>query len=557
MSEEDKKVVAEQSEKQPALTPEEKKKKKEEEKKKKEQEKLRKEQEKKQKEADLLREKYEADKVSWEQVKDGSKPYGNYPLVQSSHRNDIDYTPIHTLNKDADGKVVTVRARIHTIRAKGKSCFVLLRDGMYTVQALGFAGDELPVEVVKFASRLSKETVIDLTGKVKIAEEEVKSATQSDIEINIHKIYCVSLSATPPISVEDAMRPGEEDEKEEAKDAQTESTLPKTIGQEKRLDNRVIDLRAPAHIAAFRIQSAVGRFFREFLINKNFTEIHTPKLIAGASEGGADVFKVQYFQGDACLAQSPQLYKQMAVEGDFGGVFEIGPVFRAENSNTSRHLTEFVGLDLETPIKQNYLEVVDLLIEMFVYIFDQMNAKYSKEIEVVKSQYPFQDLVYTKENVRLSFADAVQLLREDGNPAREDYKDFESLEEKRLGEIVREKYHTDFFVVDKYPMAVRPFYTMPCPENPNYSNSYDFFIRGQEILSGAQRIHDPSLLEKIAADKGVSLAPLQSYVDAFKYGAWPHAGAGAGLERVAALFLGVGNVRKTSLFPRDPKRLTP
>jgi len=565
MSEEDKKQVAEQASKQPALTPEEKKKKKEEEKKRKEEEKLRKEQEKKDKEAQLLREKYEADKVTWEQVKDGSKPYGNYPLIQSTHQNNVEYSSVQDLNKELAGKVVTIRARIGTIRAKGKSAFIILRQGMFSVQALGFAGDDLPLEVVKFASKLSKETIIDLTGKVQVAAEPVKTATQGDIELIIQKVYCVSLAATPPISVDDAMKPDEEEQEQkkpessEAKDAtqKPETALPNSVGQELRLDNRVIDLRAPAHIAAFRIQSAVGRFFREFLQDRNFTEIHTPKLIAGASEGGADVFKVQYFQGTACLAQSPQLYKQMAVEGDFGGVFEIGPVFRAENSNTSRHLTEFVGMDLEMPIKQHYTEVLDLLNDMFVFIFDQMNAKYAKEIEVVKTQYPFKDLVYTKKNVRLSFAEAVQMLREDGNPERPDYEDLGSQEEKRLGEIILEKYQTEFFIIDRYPMAVRPFYTMPCPDNPNYSNSYDFFLRGQEILSGAQRIHDATLLSEIASQKGVGLEPLQAYVDAFKYGAWPHGGAGVGLERVAALFLGIRNVRKTSLFPRDPKRLTP
>jgi nondiscriminating aspartyl-tRNA synthetase len=516
-------------------------KRKEEEKRKKEEEKIKKEEEKKLKEIEALKQKYEAERVTWDEVKTEAKLFGNYPIVQSAERSTIEYTKISNINKNIEGKTVTVRARIHTIRGKGGSCFMKLRQGMYSIQATAFAGDGVDTPLVKYAQKLSKESVIDLTGIVKTVPEEVTSTTQKDVELHIRKIYCVSLAATPPIHVEDAMKP------ENAEGA---------LDQENRLDHRIIDLRAPAHVAIFRIQSAVGRFFREYLTSQDFTEIHTPKLMGAASEGGAEVFKVNYFQEYAFLAQSPQLHKQMSVEGDLMRVFEIGPVFRAENSNTHRHLCEFVGLDLEMAIESHYFEVLDVLNSMFVYIFDNVKKHFAHELEVIRQQYPFEDIVYERKNLRISYPEAIKLLREDGIEIG-DLDDIKTPEEKRLGKIIKEKYNTDFYMLDRFPMAIRPFYTMPCPDDPNYSNSYDFFLRGEEILSGAQRIHDPQLLLEVAKAKNVDVKHLSAYIDSFKYGAWPHGGAGVGLERVVMLYLGIPNIRKTSMFPRDPKRLAP
>jgi aspartyl-tRNA synthetase len=278
-------------------------------------------------------------------------------------------------------------------------------------------------------------------------------------------------------------------------------------------------------------------------------------MINAASEGGANVFKINYFQGSAFLAQSPQLFKQMAICADLERVFEIGPVFRAENSNTHRHLTEFVGLDMEMSIKFHYHEVLDVLDELFIYIFDGFK-KLTSELETIKKQFPFEDFVYHKPSLRLQFTEAISMLREAGEQIG-DYDDMGTAQEKHLGKLVKEKYKTDFFILDKFPSEIRPFYTMSDPNNPKYSNSYDFFIRGEEILSGAQRIHDASLLVEKAKEKGVSTEMLQSYIDSFKYGAPPHAGGGVGMERVVMLYLGLKNIRKTSMFPRDPTRLNP
>jgi aspartyl/asparaginyl-tRNA synthetase len=269
------------------------------------------------------------------------------------------------------------------------------------------------------------------------------------------------------------------------------------VKQDVRLNNRIIDLRVPANQALMRIQSGVGMLFREFLYTKDFIEIHSPKLLGGSSEGGAHVFRLKYFNEDACLAQSPQLFKQMVLCGDFQRVFEIGPVFRAEDSNTNRHLCEFTGLDIEMVFKQHYFEILDILADMLVHIFKGLETKFAKELAVVNEQYPFEPFLCPLPVLRLNFKEGVQLLAEHGF-VQDPLQDLDTANEKTLGRLVREKYHTDFYMLYGYPTNARPFYTMLDPHDPNYTNSYDFFMRGEEITSGAQRIHDPVFLAERA-----------------------------------------------------------
>jgi aspartyl-tRNA synthetase len=193
---------------------------------------------------------------------------------------------------------------------------------------------------------------------------------------------------------------------------------------------------------------------------------------------------------------------------------------------------------------------------LFIFIFDGIADKYKSELEIISQQYPFEPLQYLRPSLRLSFKEGIDLLREAGIAAAYD-EDLSTPQEKALGKIVKEKYGTDFYMMDRYPLAVRPFYTMPCPDDDQVSNSYDLFIRGEEIVSGAQRVHDVNLLVERANHWKIPLASIQSYIDAFKHGALPHAGGGIGLERVVMLYLGLKNIRKTSLFPRDPTRLSP
>lgn len=292
------------------------------------------------------------------------------------------------------------------------------------------------------------------------------------------------------------------------------------------------------------------------MLKNDFVEIHSPKMIGGASEGGANVFKFQYFGQDACLAQSPQLYKQMALMGDLERVFEIGPVFRAEQSNTNRHLTEFTGLDMEMTIKEHYFEVLDMLADLLAYIFNGLEERYKTELDVIKKQYPFEDFVCKYPVVRLHFKEGVKMLKEAGIN-QEDLEDLSTETEKALGRLVKEKYETDFYMLYGYPANARPFYTMLDPTDPNYTNSYDFFMRGEEITSGAQRIHCPQMLTERAKHFEIPQHTIQDYIDSFKYGAYAHGGAGFGLERVVKFYCNLHNIRKSSLFPRDPKRIKP
>jgi len=476
--------------------------------------------------------------------------YGSYGIMRSEKKvTDRTLVSLNTL--PSTDKKVWVRGRLHTSRAKGKQCFFVLRQSQVTIQCLLSVNERISKQMVKFVSAVTKESVIDVEGIVKTSPIPVEGCYIKDREIEVTQVFVVSAAAAMlPLQIIDAARP-------EAKEGEEETDgLSIRVNQDTRLDNRVLDLRTPANQAIFRLEAGVCELFRSDLSKKGFVEIHTPKIISAASEGGANVFEVSYFKTKAYLAQSPQLYKQMAIAADFEKVFTVGAVFRAEDSNTHRHLTEFVGLDLEMAFNYHYHEVVDVIADMFVNIFKGLQTLYSKEIETIGQQYPAEPFKFLEPSLKLDYSEAVALLAENGivmNP--ED--DMDTPTEKKLGKIIKAKYDTDFYILDKFPSAVRPFYTMHDPHEPKWSNSYDFFMRGEEIMSGAQRIHDPDMLTAAAKKHKIDISQIQSYIDAFKYGVPPHAGGGIGLERVAMLFLGLNNIRKTSLFPRDPKRLTP
>ncbi|KHN87168.1 Aspartate--tRNA ligase, cytoplasmic [Toxocara canis] len=471
--------------------------------------------------------------------------YGTYPLIQSAEKKHLDFVDVGDVTGALNDKEIWIRGRLHTSRSKGKTCFVVVRQRVHTVQVMLSVGDKISKQMLKFVSNLPKESIIDVCGVVRQVDQEIASCTQKDVELHVTQVHVVS-TAEPrlPLQIEDASR------------AQDEASGLSTVNLDTRLDNRVLDLRTPTSQAIFRIQDGVCELFRNTLKKRGFIEIHSPKIISAASEGGANVFEVTYFKGSAYLAQSPQLYKQMAIAADFDKVYTVGAVFRAEDSNTHRHLTEFVGLDLEMAFRFHYHEVVETIGAMLIEIFKGLQANFPHEIETVCKQYPCEPFQFVEPALILKYRDAVKLLREN-NVEIGDEEDLSTPVEKFLGKLVKEKYKTDFYILDKYPLAVRPFYTMPDPNDPKYSNSYDMFMRGEEILSGAQRIHDPTLLTERAKFHKIDLEKIRAYVDAFRFGCPPHAGGGIGLERVTMLFLGLGNVRLASLFPRDPKRITP
>mmetsp|Transcript_40528 Transcript_40528/g.41361 ORF Transcript_40528/g.41361 Transcript_40528/m.41361 type:complete len:600 (+) Transcript_40528:106-1905(+) len=473
--------------------------------------------------------------------------FGDLPLIRSATLTDKIYVAINEIDSEKVGQSVWIRGRIATSRAVGKGCFLVIRQTIHSIQGVLFQGGDISKVMVKYASSIPSESVIDVYAQVTAPEIAVQGTTIKQFELKVQRIHTVSKSAELPFLVDDAGR-GE---------AEAAATQLPVVNQDTALTYRWIDTRTPANQAIFRIQSGVCQLFRGFLLERGFIEIHTPKLIGGASEGGSSVFTLKYFDQPACLAQSPQLYKQIvAACGGFEKVFEIGPVFRAENSNTHRHLCEFTGLDFEMAITEHYYEVLELMSSLFLHIFDGIADKFSHELMLVSQQYPFEPIQTIRPSLRITFKEGIDMLRAAGVEAAYD-EDISTTNERTLGQLVKEQYGTDFYMMDKYPLCVRPFYTMPDPENPKLSNSYDLFIRGEEIVSGAQRVHDVDLLISRAQEMNIPVNSIQSYVDAFKHGAHPHAGGGIGMERVVMLYLGLKNIRKSSMFPRDPSRLTP
>ncbi|XP_022981999.1 aspartate--tRNA ligase 2, cytoplasmic-like [Cucurbita maxima] len=485
-----------------------------------------------------------------------SANYGDVPLsnLQSKEAKNIDnWTQVGSLTGELKDKYVLLRGRVQTIRAVAKKmAFLVVREKGFTVQCVVSEQPELlSRQMVKYVVGLSRESIVDVEGVVSVPNVAIKGATQQ-VEIQVRKVYCISKAMpTLPINIEDAAR----SEAEIEKALQAGEQLVR-VNQDTRLNYRVLDIRTPANQGIFRIQCQVGAIFRQFLLSEGFVEIHTPKLIGGSSEGGASVFRLDYKGQPACLAQSPQLHKQMAICGDFGRVFEIGPVFRAEDSYTHRHLCEFTGLDVEMEIKTHYFEVMNIVDRLFVKMFDSLNENCKKELEAIDRQYPFEPLKYLRTTLRLTFEEGIQMLKDAGVEI-DPLGDLNTEAERKLGQLVLEKYGTEFYILHRYPLAVRPFYTMPCYDNPTYSNSFDVFIRGEEIISGAQRVHVPEFLAERAQACGIDVKTIETYIDSFRYGAPPHGGFGVGLERVVMLFCGLNNIRKTSLFPRDPQRIAP
>ncbi|KAK4717382.1 hypothetical protein R3W88_015720 [Solanum pinnatisectum] len=494
--------------------------------------------------------------VSIEESDPLSGNYGDVELndLQSKAVTGRKWTEVGSVAPEMKDQVVLIRGRVQTIRPVGKKiAFVVVRERGFTVQCVLTVKPELvSSQMVKYATSLSKESIVDIEGVVTIPEKPITGATQQQVEVQISKLYGVNRAVpTLPINIEDAARSEVEIEQALEKGEQLVR-----VNQDTRLNFRILDMRTPANQGIFRIQCQVENIFRQFLLSEGFVGIHTPKLIGGSSEGGSAVFRLDYKGQPACLAQSPQLHKQMAICGDFGRVFEVGPVFRAEDSFTHRHLCEFTGLDVEMEIKEHYSEVMDVVDRLFVAMFDSLNEKCKKELEAIGRQYPFEPLKYLRKTLRLTFAEGIQMLKEAGVEV-DPLGDLNTESERKLGQLVADKYGTEFYILHKYPQAVRPFYTMPCHDNPSYSNSFDVFIRGEEIISGAQRVHVPEFLEKRAGECGIDVKTISTYIDSFRYGAPPHGGFGVGLERVVMLFCALNNIRKTSLFPRDPQRIAP
>jgi nondiscriminating aspartyl-tRNA synthetase len=335
--------------------------------------------------------------------------------------------------------------------------------------------------------------------------------------------------------------------------------LPVLIGKKEvkaalntQLDHAVFVNRHPVRRAVFRLGAGVMAAFRAHLDSRGFTEIQTPKLVASATESGANVFAVDYFGQKAFLAQSPQFYKQIMV-GVFERVYEVAPVFRAEPHDTTRHINEYVSLDVELGFIENHFTVMDVLRDVLAHIFTSLNERYSVDLSLTGAQLPTVPATIP----HIHFADAQELiLKLHGVDVRGE-PDLSPQDERWLGEWAQQEHGSDFLFVIGYPMAKRPFYTHPDPARPGYSNSFDLLFRGTELVTGGQRLHRYADYQAALAERGLSEAPFASYLETFRYGMPPHGGFAIGLERLLMQLISAPNLRLTTLFPRDLNRLTP
>lgn len=502
------------------------------------------------------------------------------------------------LGEEHVDKPVRLYGWIQNSRMQGaKMCFVELREQQdWTIQGVLAATKPDTKEnivsraMVKWAGSRSFESCVVVEAIVRRAPEPIKSCKVSGFELHITKFFVVATapqilgltlaSANKAVNNFDDTAGGEGEAEAEAEAAKataegvTEGVKNLDVSGENtisgaalgtHLDNIVMHKRAPVQQAIANVRYETEKLFREYLDARGFKGFQAPGLIDAASEGGANVFQLTYFGKPAFLAQSPQFYKQYEIAGGRKRVFCVGPVYRAENSNTPRHMTEFTGLDMEMEIQESYHEVLHMLEGVLLHIFRGLKERCAEDIETVRTVYPSTDFLLPEpgKEVRLTFAEGQKLLREHGPEAYRNVSDDEDMstpQEKALGELVRQKFNTEFYVLDKFPQGARPFYTMEDPANSDVCNAYDFFMRGQEILSGGQRIHEAGLLEARMRRKGLDPKSegLKEYVDVFRQaGVPPHGGGGIGLDRVVAFFLNLPSVQLAAYYPRTPKRLLP
>ncbi|KAI0838200.1 aspartyl-tRNA synthetase [Hypoxylon sp. FL0890] len=478
------------------------------------------------------------------------------------------------------GKTIKLRAWIQNARMQGaKMAFLELREernwSIQAVVAASAEGKPVSKQMVKWVGALRLESFVLVEATVQKPLEPVKSCRVSNYELHISKAFLISAGPEVlPLGLNAANKAVASFEDEDYQAAATEgvenlsitdSAAAPSASLSTHLNNPAMHKRAPVQQAIADVRMTVRKLFSEYLDSKDFVQFEAPCLIGAASEGGANVFSLPYFDKQAYLAQSPQFYKQIEIAGGRKRVYCIGPVFRAENSNTPRHMTEFTGLDLEMEIEDHYHEVVHMIEGVMLYIFRGLKERCKEQIDLIRAIYPSDDFLLPEpgKEVRLTFAEGQKLLREEGPEEFRNVSDNEDMstpQEKALGALVRKKFGTDFYVLDKFPETARPFYTIEDPENPSVTNAYDFFMRGQEILSGGQRIHIPELLEARLRKKGIDpKSPgIKEYVDVFRSaGVPPHGGGGIGLDRVVAWYLNLPSVHLTSYYPRTPKRLSP
>jgi len=434
-----------------------------------------------------------------------------------------DRSLISKLQAQADGPVA-IAGWVETLRDQKRIQFIIIRDESGSVQVTY----PRPAEEDALADQVSALTsgsFVEIRGQLK-HDERVKLG---GIEILLESMIVLSTS-------------------------QPDSPIAEDTSIDKRLDWRFLDLRRPELNLMMRVQTTIEHAWREYWLEHDFVEIHSPKLMGSPSESHAELFRLEYFEGHAYLAQSPQFYKQMAMSAGLGKVFEIGPVFRADPSFTSRHATEFVSVDMEMSYIDSHHDIMDFQEQLMVRALTAVSEKHGDEIrehfgvEVTVPKTPFP---------RIPLAEAHEIVEHRGYKVPRTDGDFDPEGERQLSAYAAEELGHEFVFLTDYPKNIRPFYHMRHEDNPQLTKSYDLIFKGTEITTGAQREHRIEVLEAQVLEKGLELEGLNFYLDFFRYGSPPHGGFGKGLTRVVMLLLGLPNIREASFLFRGPNRLQP
>jgi len=426
------------------------------------------------------------------------------------------------------GQTVKLSGWVNVRRDQGRLIFIDLRDRSGKIQLIIIPDKE---EAFKIAKDIRSEFVVEVEGLVKnrpggAAKEGLATG---GVEIEVEKMKVL----TKP-----------------------EGDLPVNIFEENLnlnldtlLDNRVLTLRNDKVKSIFKIYAEVLRSYTEFMRKEEFTEIKTPKILNAATEGGANFFKIKYFDKEAYLAQSPQFYKQAGV-GIFERVFEVGSVFRAEPHYTTRHVNEYIGMDAEMGFISNFEDVMDELEKTMAFVMDSVAKNCQEDLKKYNAE-----ILPVTSIPRIKLTEALEILEKEYDK-KMDAIDIDNEGEKLICEWAKKNHNSDFVFLTHYPTNIRPFYSMPSAD-PQYTETFDLLFMGVEIASGGQRIHDHDQL--VASIKKHKLKPedFEHYLDIFKYGMPPHGGWGLGSERIVQKILGLGSIKEAILFPRDVKRLTP
>jgi nondiscriminating aspartyl-tRNA synthetase len=418
--------------------------------------------------------------------------------------------PSHT------GEKVLLAGWIHRRRLLKSVAFLIVRDAAGLAQTV-ITDPALRAEI----EQMTEESVVEVEGTA-IANK----AAPGGVEVEVATVRVVSPAQPTPF---DLYRP------------ELKASLPT------QLDHAAVALRHPRRQAALRLEAAAAHGFRSTLDAQGFVEVHTPKIVASATESGANVFGINYFGRPAYLAQSPQFYKQTLV-GVLERVYEVGPVFRAEPSDTVRHLAQYTSLDVELGFIRDHRDVMPVLRDVIAGMVSAASEVRAVELTLpdVPSEIPW-----------LHFADALEMIGAATGESLAGEPDLAPAHERWLGDWARREHGCDFVFVVGYPMVKRPFYTHPDPDRPEFSNSFDLLFRGMELVTGGQRLHRYDDYVAALAARGEATEPYAGYLEAFRYGMPPHGGFAIGLERFVMRLTEVANIREVTLFPRDLHRLTP